>query len=92
MAADGEDWNWLEITILKSLAMFFKIHQRWRPSPFDHGKAGLTRYTKYSVLPYLFTFKEKNQKVDLLVFGHYNIQKTESSFFVNYFTFYYYVV
>ena len=32
MAEDGEDWNWLEITIFKSLANFFKIHERWRKS------------------------------------------------------------
>ena len=30
MAEDGEDWNGLEMTILKSLANFFKIHERWR--------------------------------------------------------------
>ena len=28
MAEDGEDWNGLEMTILKSLANFFKIHER----------------------------------------------------------------
>ena len=33
MAEDGEDWNGLEMTILKSLAIFFKMHERWR-SPF----------------------------------------------------------
>ena len=32
MAEDGEDWNGLEMTILKSLAIFFKIHERWRSS------------------------------------------------------------
>ena len=32
VAEDGEDWNELEMTILKSLAIFFKIHQRWRGS------------------------------------------------------------
>ena len=32
MAEDGEDWNGLEMTILKSLAKFFKIHKRWRSS------------------------------------------------------------
>ena len=29
MAEDGEDWNGLEMAILKSLAKFFKIHERW---------------------------------------------------------------
>ena len=29
MAEDGEDWNGLEMTILKSLANFFKMHERW---------------------------------------------------------------
>ena len=30
MTEDGEDWNGLEMTILKSLAIFFfKIHERW---------------------------------------------------------------
>ena len=32
MAEDGEDWNGLEMTILKSLANVFKIHERWRSS------------------------------------------------------------
>ena len=32
MAEDGEDWNRLEMTILKSLANFFKINERWRSS------------------------------------------------------------
>ena len=32
MAANGDDWNGLEITILKSLANFFKIHEWWRSS------------------------------------------------------------
>ena len=32
MAEDGEDWNGLEMTILKSLAIFFKIQERWRSS------------------------------------------------------------
>ena len=32
MAEDGEDWNGLEITILKSLANFFKMHKPWRSS------------------------------------------------------------
>ena len=32
MSGDGEDWNGLEMTILKSLAVFFKIHERWRSS------------------------------------------------------------
>ena len=32
MAEDGEDWNGLEMTILKSLANFFKMHKRWRSS------------------------------------------------------------
>ena len=32
MAEDGEDWNGLEMTILKSLANFFKINKRWRSS------------------------------------------------------------
>ena len=32
MAEDGEDWNGLEMTILKSLANFFKINERWRSS------------------------------------------------------------
>ena len=32
MEADGEDWNGLEMTILKSLAIFFKIHEPWRSS------------------------------------------------------------
>ena len=32
MAEDGEDWNRLEMTILKSLANFFKIHEQWRSS------------------------------------------------------------
>ena len=32
MAEDGEDWNGLEMTILKSLANFFKMHERWRSS------------------------------------------------------------
>ena len=32
MAEDDEDWNGLEMTILKSLANFFKIHERWRSS------------------------------------------------------------
>ena len=30
MAEDGEDWNWLEMTILRSLAICFKLHERWR--------------------------------------------------------------
>ena len=30
MAKDGEDWNGLEVTILKSLANFFKMHEWWR--------------------------------------------------------------
>ena len=29
MAEDGEDWNGLEMTILNSLANFFKIHKWW---------------------------------------------------------------
>ena len=33
MAEEGEDWNWLELmTILKSLAIFFKTHEGWRSS------------------------------------------------------------
>ena len=32
MADDGKDWNGLEMTISKSLANFFKIHERWRSS------------------------------------------------------------
>ena len=32
MAEDGEDWNGLEMTILKSLAIFFKMHEQWRNS------------------------------------------------------------
>ena len=32
MAEDGEDWNGLEMTILKSLAIFFKMHEWWRSS------------------------------------------------------------
>ena len=32
MAENGEDCNGLEMTILKSLANFFKIHERWRSS------------------------------------------------------------
>ena len=32
MAEDGEDWNRLEMTILKSLAKFFKMNERWRSS------------------------------------------------------------
>ena len=32
MAEDGEDWNELEMTILKSLANFFKMHEWWRSS------------------------------------------------------------
>ena len=32
MAEDGEDWNGLEMAILKSLANFFKMHERWRNS------------------------------------------------------------
>ena len=32
MAEDGEDWRGLEMTILKSLAKFFKMHERWRSS------------------------------------------------------------
>ena len=28
MVEDGEDWNGLEITILKNLANFFKIHEQ----------------------------------------------------------------
>ena len=32
MAEDGQDWNGLEMTILKSLANFFKMHERWRGS------------------------------------------------------------
>ena len=31
-AEDGEDWNGLEMTILNSLANFFKMHERWRSS------------------------------------------------------------
>ena len=30
MAEDGEDWKRLEMMILKSLAHFFKMHERWR--------------------------------------------------------------
>ena len=33
MAENGEDWNGLEMKILKSLAIFFKIHEWWC-SPF----------------------------------------------------------
>ena len=29
---DGEDWNRLEMTILKSSANFFKMHEWWRSS------------------------------------------------------------
>ena len=29
---DGEDWNRLEMTILKSFVIFFKIRERWRSS------------------------------------------------------------
>ena len=37
-AEDGEDWNGLEMTILKCLAnFFFKIHVQWRNS-FKKGK------------------------------------------------------
>ena len=32
VAEDGEDWNGLEMTILKSLANFFKMHEWWRSS------------------------------------------------------------
>ena len=32
MAEDGEDWNGLKMTILKSLANFFKMHERRRSS------------------------------------------------------------
>ena len=32
MAEDGEVWNGLEMTILKSLANFFQMHERWRSS------------------------------------------------------------
>ena len=32
MAEDGEDWNGLEMTILKSWANCFKIRERWRSS------------------------------------------------------------
>ena len=38
MAEAGEDWNGLEMTILKSLANFFKIRERWRTS--FNGKSG----------------------------------------------------
>ena len=30
MAESGKDWNGLEMTIMQSLANFFKIHERWR--------------------------------------------------------------
>ena len=29
MAEDGEDWNGLEMAILKSLTIFFQIPERW---------------------------------------------------------------
>ena len=32
MAEDGKGWNGLEMTILRSLANFFKIHVRWHSS------------------------------------------------------------
>ena len=32
MAEDGEVWNGLEMTILKTLANFFKMHEQWRSS------------------------------------------------------------
>ena len=32
MAEDGEDWNGLEMMILKSLVIFFKIHKWWHSS------------------------------------------------------------
>ena len=32
MAEDGEDWNELELTILKSVAIIYKIHERWHSS------------------------------------------------------------
>ena len=30
MVEDGEEWNGLDMMILKSLSIFFKIHERWR--------------------------------------------------------------
>ena len=39
MAEDGGDLNRLEMTILKSLANFFKIHKRWRSSFEDFSVA-----------------------------------------------------
>ena len=32
MAEDGEDWNGLEMTVLKNFANFSKIHKRWHSS------------------------------------------------------------
>ena len=32
MAEEGEEWNGLEMKILKSLANFFKMHEQWRSS------------------------------------------------------------
>ena len=40
VAEDGEDWNRLEMTILKSLANFFKMHKRWCSS-FNETKSAI---------------------------------------------------
>ena len=32
MAEDGEDWKELKMMILKSLAIFLKIHKQWHSS------------------------------------------------------------
>ena len=32
MAEDEEDWNGLEMAILKSFSYFFKMHKPWRSS------------------------------------------------------------
>ena len=47
IAKDGEDWNGLEMTILKSLAIFFKMHERWRSS-FKAGNVSISKQNKGS--------------------------------------------
>ena len=48
MAEDGEDWNGLEMTILKSLVNFFKLHKRWR-SAFNVKPIGLVQCNAFFV-------------------------------------------
>ena len=66
MVEDGEDWNGLEMTILKSLVDFFKMHERWRaPLTWRFVCVNIGTHTSFQLL-YITALN----KVDLVTYLH----------------------